>query len=217
MKSESRKYVSFPPPGVWLIGYEESQVVATALRDRGIEAYSNDLKPCSGGHPEYHIQMDFFEAYALLNPVAVIAFHPCDHLSKAGGAHWRKPEKQKAQFEALVSIRRILSLPCFVALENPVGKISTAIRKPDQIIHPYQFGHPFTKETCLWLKGFQKLRSTDVVEPTANWVKPGNKRNRKFNDVPEGAKGKKELRSKTFPGIARAMATQWTPDLTSNQ
>ena len=165
---------------------------------------------CSGGHPEWHLQMDFFEAFDKIKPQAVIAFHPCDHLSKAGGAHWKKEWKKKLQEEALENIRKIFALPCdFIVLENPIGKISTAIRKPDQIIHPWQFGHPYTKETCLWLKGLPKLIPTNIVEPIANWVKPGNKRNRKFADIQEGGQGKKHIRSKTFKGIAEAMANQW--------
>lgn len=193
-----------------LVGYEESQSVCIALRNAGVQAYSNDIIDCSGGHPEWHIKMDFFEAFELIKPTHVIAFHPCDHLSKAGGAHWKKEWKKKLQDEALNNIRKIFSLPIdFIALENPIGRISTAIRKPDQIIHPWQFGHPYTKETCLWLKGFAVLKPTEIVEPIANWVKPGNIRKRRFADVPEGAKGKKELRSKTFSGIAQAMADQW--------
>lgn len=193
-----------------LVGYEESQAVTIALRNRGVEAYSNDIIDCSGGHPEWHMKMDFFQAFEQLKPTHVIAFHPCQRLSKAGGAHWKKDWHIREQNEALDNIIRIFDLPCdFIALENPVGKISTAIRKPDQKIQPYQFGHPYTKETCLWLKGFPPLIHTLYVEPIANWVKPGNRRNRKFDDVPEGAGGKKINRSKTFTGIAEAISNQW--------
>lgn len=193
-----------------LIACEESQTVCKAFRERGHEAYSNDIQDCSGGHPEWHLKMDVFEAVALKEWDLMIAHPPCDHLSKAGAAHWKKPHKQLLQQESLEFVRRLMDsgIPK-ICLENPVGKINTAIRKPDQKIHPYQFGDPYTKETCFWLKNLEPLVPTNIVEPIANWVKPGNIRKRKFADVPEGAKGDKKLRSKTFEGIAKAMAEQW--------
>lgn len=193
-----------------LIACEESQVVCKAFRERGHEAYSNDIQDCSGGHPEWHLKMDALEAIALGGWDLIIAFPPCDHLSKAGGAHWKKPEKKALQLLALQFVHAIMDAECErISIENPVGKISTSIRKPDQRIQPYHFGDPYTKETCLWLKGLPPLRATQIVEPVANWVRPGNIRNRKFNRVKEGANGNKKTRSKTFPGIAKAMAEQW--------
>jgi len=192
-----------------LVACEESQAVCIAFRERGHEAYSCDILPCSGGHPEWHLQMDALEALKLKDWDLVIAFPPCDHLSKAGAAHWKKPYKKLAQWESLKFVHEFMDLNTKVAIENPVGAINTRIRKPDQRIQPYQFGHPYTKETCLWLKDLPPLKPTAIVDPIANWVKPGNKRKRRFADVREGAKGKKNLRSKTFPGIAKAMAEQW--------
>lgn len=193
-----------------LIGCEESQTVCIEFRKLGYDAYSCDLIESSGGFPEWHLQMDIMEALKLMKWDMLIAFPPCDHLSKAGAAHWKKPHKQILQQQSLAFVKELMNLPIqFIAIENPVGKINTAIRKPDQKIQPYQFGHPYTKETCLWLKNLPPLSFTNVVEPVANWVKPGNIRKRKFSDVPEGAKGNKKLRSKTFQGIAKAMAEQW--------
>jgi hypothetical protein len=194
-----------------LVGCEESQVVCVAFRAKGHEAYSCDLQECSGEHPEWHLQMDIFEAFEKLGPWdMVIAFPPCTKLSKAGAAHWKRPGWSDAQWQALKFVHDIMDLPVNkVAIENPVGAINTRIRKPDQRIQPYHYGHPYTKETCLWLKNLPPLRATNVVKPIANWVKPGNVRKRRFNRVPEGGEGDPKIRSKTFPGIAKAMAEQW--------
>lgn len=193
-----------------LVACEESQVVCKAFRAKGHEAYSNDIQGCSGGHPEWHLQMDAMEAVKLKDWDLVIAFPPCQKLSKAGGANWKKPGFKEQQIKALEFVHFFMDLEVErIAIENPVGKINTAIRKPDQRIQPYQFGHPYTKETCLWLKGLPPIRSTNIVEPIANWVKPGNKRKRRFSDVPEGGMNDPKIRSKTFPGIAQAMADQW--------
>ncbi len=139
----------------------------------------------------------------------MIAHPPCTHLSKAGGWCWKY--KQKEQKEALDFVLTLMNAPIqFIAIENPVGKINTAIRKPDQIIHPWQFGDPWMKETCLWLKNLPLLVPTNIVTPTGNWVKPGNNRpHRRFNDVPEGGRGNSHERSRSFQGIANAMAQQW--------
>ena len=174
-----------------LVACEESQAVCIAFREQGHEAYSCDLLPCSGGHPEWHLQMDALEALKLKAWDIVIAFPPCDHLSKAGAAHWKKQWKKDAQLKALKFVHEFMDIDGRVAIENPVGAINTRIRKPDQRIQPYHFGHPYTKETCLWLKNLPPLRATKIVDPIANWVKPGNKRKRRFADIPEGAKGRR--------------------------
>lgn len=194
-----------------LVACEESQEVCKAFRALGHEAYSCDLQECSGGHPEWHLQMDIFKAFYLYGPWdMLIAFPPCTKLSKAGAANWKKLGWKEAQWEALKFVHDIMDLPVEkLALENPVGAINTRIRKPDQRVQPYRFGHPYTKETCLWLKNLPPLRPTKHVEPVANWVRPGNKRKRRFADVPEGGKNDPKIRSKTFPGIAKAMAEQW--------
>jgi|SRR3990167_249344 len=193
-----------------LIACEESQIVCKAFRAKGYEAYSCDILPPSGGHPEWHIQDDVLE-HLDEGWDMMIAHPPCDHLSKAGAAHWKKPHKIVLQQEALDFVNKLLNAPIKrIALENPIGKINTAVRKPDQIINPFQFGEPWTKQTCLWLKNLPKLIPTDIIEPQGNWVRPGNIRNRKWNRQQEGARGDKRLRSKTFQGIANAMAEQWS-------
>jgi hypothetical protein len=209
-----------------LVAFEESQEVCKAFRERGHEAYSNDIQECSGGHPEWHLRMDFHDALSQMVSNGgidlLIAFPPCQKLSKASGAHWKKPEFKEAQDEALKLIHFIMDLGGSfgwesddiliprIAIENPVGKINSSIRQPDQKIQPWQFGHPYIKETCLWLRRLPVLKPTNIVEATSNWVKPGNKRPwRRFWDKPEGGNNNAKDRSKTFPGIAKAMAEQW--------
>jgi hypothetical protein len=166
---------------------------------------------CSGGHPEWHIQGDVFEAIKSRKWDILIAFPPCQKLSKAGAANWKRPGWKEMQMEAMKFAHALMYYDGIerIAIENPVGKLNTSVRKPDQRIQPWHFGHPYTKETCLWLKNLPPLVATEIVKPIANWVKPGNKRDRRFNDVKEGAGGDVKVRSKTFPGIARAMAEQW--------
>lgn len=194
-----------------LVACEESQEVCKAFRARGHEAYSCDLVECSGGHPEWHLQMDALEAIRLINPELLIAHPPCQKLSKAGGANWKKPghkEDQQKSFEFVLSLWN--SGVAKIGIENPIGWLNSNWRKPNQRIHPYHFGDPWTKETCLWLRGLKPLIPTNIVKPQGNWVKPGNVRpHRKFYHVPEGGKRDPKLRSKTFPGIAKAMAEQW--------
>jgi len=186
-----------------LIACEESQEVCKAFRAKGHEAYSCDILPCSGGHPEWHLQGDVFE-YIDLNPWnkfcgwdLMIAHPPCTHLA-VSGARWFK-DKKKEQKEALEFVRSLLNAPIpLIALENPVSVISTHVRKPDQTIQPWMFGHGETKKTCLWLKGLPLLKPTKIVdgrEARVHRMAPG----------PDRAK----MRSKTYSGIAEAMAEQW--------
>lgn len=178
-----------------LIGCEFSQIVTRAFRDKGHDAYSCDLLPTEG-ETEWHIQGDVLD---ILNDGWDMAiFHPpCTHLA-VSGARWFK-DKQKEQAEALDFVRTLLNAPIpRIALENPVSVISTRIRKPDQIVQPYQFGDPYQKTTCLWLKGLPKLKPTNIVEGREQkcWKEPPSP-NRWKN------------RSRTYPGLAEAMAEQW--------
>lgn len=192
-----------------LIACEESQAVMHAFRLRGHEAYSCDLQPCSGSWPEYHIQGDV-RLYLSQHWDLIIAHPPCTHLSSSG-ARWFKA-KQIEQAEAVEFFMLFTRLPhvARVCIENPVGIMSTRYRKPDQIIQPYEFGHDVSKRTCLWLKGLPLLRGTKRIEPRLVNGKP-----RWGNQAPCGAdktppspdRGK--LRSKTYNGVAQAMATQW--------
>lgn len=182
-----------------LVACEESQAVTIELRKLGHEAYSCDIIPCSGGHPEWHIQQD---VTPLLKEQwdMVIAFPPCTDLA-VSGARWfeekRMDGRQQASIDFFLKFTQLDHIPR-VAIENPVGIMSTFYRKPDQVIQPWQFGHGEQKTTCLWLKGLPKLQPTEIVEGREQriWKMPPG---------PERAK----LRSKTFTGIAKAMASQW--------
>ena len=214
-----------------LVACEESQEVCKAFRAKGHEAFSCDIQECSGGHPEWHIKGDVIpllngnctfltedlSTHTHTGPWDLIIAHPpCTHLA-VSGARWF-PEKQKdfRQQKACVFFMYFALAHCDrIAVENPVGIMSTVYRKPDQIINPWQFGHPESKKTCLWLKGIPELKPTNVLDlPESgvwkNQTKDGqNKlivdgRWISFND-PRTAKE----RSKTYPGIARAMAEQW--------
>ena len=180
-----------------LIGCEESQAVCIAFRDRGFNAFSCDIQDCSGGHPEWHLKMDVYEAIDLLKPILAIYHPPCTHLSVSGAKHFK--DKQARQIGALYFVRALLDTPVdYIALENPISVISSKIRKPDQVVQPWQFGHGETKATCLWLKGLPKLIPTEVVDG----------REQRMWKLPPSA-DRAKLRSKTFEGIARAMAEQW--------
>jgi len=181
-----------------LVACEESQAVTIAFRELGHEAYSCDLEPCSGGFPEWHYQMDI--TIPLMQKWdMIIAFPPCTHLA-VSGARWF-PEKRAdgRQQEGINLFMLFADLDCEkVAIENPIGIMSTLYRKPDQIIQPWMFGHGETKATCLWLRGLPKLKPTCIV-------KGRDQRIWKLLPTEDRAK----LRSKTFIGIAKAMAEQW--------
>lgn len=201
-----------------LVACEESQAVTIELRKLGHEAYSNDIIECSGGHPEWHLQQDTLE---LLDGDwdMIIAFPPCTYLTVTGN-RWFDVEKygdkaiqrHKDREWAVDFFKAIHNSKCpRVAIENPVGVMSTLLRKPDQIVNPFQFGDPFEKKTCLWLKGLSKLNHTDVVTPPPRTkFDSGKSMPSWYADawkLPKEERAK--MRSKTFPGIAKAMAEQW--------
>ena len=178
-----------------LIGCEFSGAVRRAFRAVGHEAWSCDLLPAEDESP-YHIQTGLLNILAGGWDMAV--FHPpCTHLA-VSGARWFK-DKQVEQAEALEFVRTLLAAPIpRIALENPVSIISSRIRKPDQVIQPWMFGHGETKATCLWLKNLPLLAPTEVVDG----------REAKVHRMPPGPNRWKE-RSRTYQGIANAMAEQW--------
>ncbi|MCD6579538.1 hypothetical protein J7L48_08670 [bacterium] len=200
-----------------LIACEESQRVTIEMRKLGIEAYSCDILPCSGGHPEWHLQQDVIP---LLKEKwdMIIAFPPCTYLTVTGN-RWFNIEKYgnkaikryKEREKAIEFFMQFVNTDCpKVAIENPVGIMSTKWRKPDQIIQPWMFGDPQSKKTCLWLKNLPKLKPTKIVEPKFYILKNGKREPVWHMDslkLPSSERAK--LRSKTFPGIARAMAQQW--------
>ena len=189
-----------------LVACEESQAVTKEFRRLGHEAYSCDIEPCSGGHPEWHLQQDVLP---LLKKEwdMIIAFPPCTHLAVSGAAWFEQKRKDGRQQQGVDFFVAFAEAPCEkIAIENPIGIMSTVWRKPDQIIQPYQFGHKERKATCLWLKGLPLLKPTnDVYEEMM--MLPKNKRERLHYLPPSPERAK--LRSKTFPGIAKAMAEQW--------
>ena len=224
-----------------LVACEESQAVTIELRKLGHEAYSCDIIEESGGHPEWHIRHDvlplitgepceFTTEDGIVHHMddkwdMIIAFPPCTYLTVTGN-RWFNVSKygEKAlkrardREEAVKFFMSFVNANCDrIAIENPVGVMSTNYRKPDQIIQPYQFGSHARKKTCLWLKGLPKLVPTNIVSAgeidsygcsvgaSATYATDENGKILSWND-PRTAR----IRSKTFPGIARAMAEQWT-------
>lgn len=208
-----------------LIACEESQAVTRAFRKLGHEAYSCDILPCSGGHPEWHYQQDVFE---VINKGwdLMIAHPPCTYLSVSGAMHMYNKdgsinkERLQNQIDALNFVERLMNLNIpKIAIENPISVISTKIRKPDQIIHPWMFGDKASKSTCLWLKGLPKLKATNIVDKGEfkYWIDKKTGKNKRqalwYYEALQKAKSPAErrtLRSKTFEGIANAMAEQWS-------
>lgn len=183
-----------------LVACEFSGIVRQEFSLRGHEVMSCDLLPTElqGGNISPHFQGDVFSCLEMEGPFdLMIASPPCTHLA-ASGARWFKG-KQQEQAEALSFVKRLAAAPIArIAIENPIGVLSTKWRKPDQIIQPWQFGHGETKATCLWLKGLPKLQPTKIVEgrvPRVHYASPGPDRWKE--------------RSRTLPGIAEAMAEQW--------
>lgn len=203
-----------------LIGCEESQAVCIEFRKLGHEAYSCDLEPCSGGHPEWHLQQDITE---LLNQQwdMIIAFPPCTHLSVSGAKHFYKKRKDGRQREAIEFFMKFINADCDkIAVENPVGIISGKYiiehfpdlaekynfpLKSTQRIQPYEHGDEAQKTTCLWLKGLPMIIPTNIVGKGEMHTTPSGKTLPKWYSNC----GQKK-RSKTFPGIAKAMAEQWS-------
>lgn len=204
-----------------LVACEESQAVCKAFREKGHEAYSCDIEPCSGGHPEWHIKGDAIplidgkckfqtmdgQVHEIKTKWDILIAHPpCTHLA-VSGARWFKEGKKPLclQDEAAEFFMKFINADCEkIAVENPICVMSTRYRKPDQIINPYQFGHPEQKKTCLWLKGIPKLKETNNVHEYMMTL-PVKQRTR----IWQLGSGHSKERSKTFPGIAKAMADQW--------
>lgn len=181
-----------------LVACEESQAVTKELRRLGHEAYSCDIEPCSGGHPEWHLQQDVTQLLKIRWDM-VIAFPPCTDLAVSGARYFEQKRKDGRQQKSIEFFMMFANCGCpKTAIENPIGIMSGIYRKPDQIIQPWQFGHGETKRTCLWLKGLPKLKPVDIV--------PG--REQRIWKMPPG-KDRAKTRSKTYPGIAKAMAEQW--------
>ena len=207
-----------------LVACEESQAITKELRELGHEAYSCDLLDCSGGHPEWHYKDDVFNVIDYGWDM-MIAHPPCTYLA-VSGARWlynkdgtKNQDRWDKQKEALDFVQRLMDAPIDkIAIENPISVISSNIRKPDQIVHPYMFGDKASKSTCFWLKNLPLLKPTNIVEKgefiefiSKKGVK--KKQAKWYFDALKQAKTKEERRtprSKTFKGMAEAIAKQWT-------
>lgn len=218
-----------------LVACEESQAVTIELRKLGDEAFSCDILPCSGGHPEWHFQDDVFNVIDQGWDM-MIAFPPCTYLSVSGAQWYYHPDDKNLPIEnrrphpkypnrsrdrqdaSEFFIRLYNSNIKHIAIENPVGIMNTTFMKPTQIIQPWMFGDEATKTTCLWLKNLPELTPTNIVSKGERTVFASGKSHPKwYADALAKAKTPEErrnLRSKTFPGIAKAMAEQWTKHLT---
>jgi len=186
-----------------LIGFEESQEVCRAFRKRGHDAYSCDLRPCSGGYPEWHLQIDIFDAIVLKQWDMIILHPPCTYTALCGNRwYWDKQERIDGIELCRESWDAARAVCDMVALEQPKTIMQKYIGPKSQVIHPWQFGHGETKETWLWLHGLPLLRPTNIVDGREHRIwKMGPSSERQC------------LRSKTYPGIAEAFATQWGNNL----
>ena len=206
-----------------LLACEESQAVCSEFRKLGHEAFSADILQCSGSHPEWHIQGDVLKiidkGWDML-----IAFPPCTHLAVSGARHFEQKRKDGRQQQGIDFFMEMINAPIDkICVENPIGIMSTKFRKPNQIIHPYHFGDPYSKSTCLWLKGLPPLlynkKNENIKQKELAFAGLPNEVDKgEFVTFPSGkrmpkwyneASGNGHLRSKTFPGIAKAMASQW--------
>lgn len=202
-----------------LIACEESQAIVKEMRRLGHEAYSCDLQECSGGHPEWHLQVNALELLKMQWDM-IIAHPPCTYLTNAGAVRMRvrgviQEERFQKAMEAKAFFMRFLEADCpRIAIENPTPMKMVGLPPYSQAIQPYEYGHPYSKRTCLWLKGLPLLEPTQIIKEHEPWVNGGCKdahgNYRRFQ-------GRKERdpknRSKTFPGIARAMAEQWAGEV----
>ncbi len=203
-----------------LIACEESQAVCIEFRKREHEAYSCDILPCSGGHPEWHIQGDVLEQLDKGWDL-IIGFPPCTYISNAGAVHLFRGKKLNQEryengLKAKVFFMKIYNTKCDkIAIENPTPSGIYKLPEESQVIEPYYFGDPYKKRTLLWLKGLQPLIHNDQVTlfekeithviPTHKWISANKKKDGELSGLHRNPK----MRSKTFPGIAKAMAEQW--------
>ena len=199
-----------------LVACEESQEVCKAFRELGHEAYSCDIQDCSGGHPEWHIKGDALPLLAERWDL-IIAHPPCTYLSNAGARwlwaeHKLNGERYAKGLEAKEFFMKFWKADCpRICIENPVPSSIFELPECTQFVQPYEYGHPYSKKTCLWLKGLPPLKPTEMVADHKPFVSSGSytkTHDPKFKGASRRG-GSAKSRSKTFPGIARAMAEQW--------
>ena len=206
-----------------LIACEESQAVTIAFRKLGYDAFSCDLLPCTGEHPEWHYQEDMFEVIKREPKFdLMIAFPPCTDLAVSGARHFERKIADGSQAKSIQFFMDVMNVNIEkIVVENPIGIMSRLYRKPDQIIQPWQFGDKAQKSTCLWLKNLSKLESTDIVDKGEFYEfisKKGEKKRMpmwyyKALQEAKTPEQRRTLRSKTFQGIADAMAAQFSKQL----
>lgn len=199
-----------------LVACEESQEVCKAFRALGHEAYSCDIQPCSGGHPEWHLQVDALELLKMRWDL-IIAHPPCTYLTNAGArwlwaGHKLNQDRYQKGLDAKAFFMAFYNAECpRIAVENPVPSAIFEMPTCTQVVQPYEYGHPYSKKTCLWLKGLPMLKPTRIVENHIPYVSSGSY-SKTHDPKYKGASrkgGASKIRSKTFPGIAKAMAEQW--------
>ena len=199
-----------------LIACEESQEVCKAFRAKGHRAFSCDIQDCSGGHPEWHIRADALELLKMPWDL-IIAHPPCTYISNAG-ARWLyaggklNEERYRKGIDGKAFFMRFLEADCpRIAVENPIPSTVYDMPPYTQIIQPYEYGEPWSKKTCLWLKGLPPLQPTAVVDDYKPYCSSGSysgTHDPKYKGASRKG-GSAKSRSKTFPGIAKAMADQW--------
>lgn len=195
-----------------LVACEVYQTITEKFRNVGIEAYSCDIEPCCGGYPEWHLQQDVIP---LLKEKwdMILAFPPCQYLTSAGNG-WKSHERDLLRKNAADFFMEFINADCkYISVENPVGYMNKAYRKPDQIVHPYYFGDPVVKRTCLWLKGLPKLEydKNSVLKPIPTYCGVSGKFYYFVDSSQGNFKKHKKYRSRTFDSIATAMVDQWSP------
>lgn len=199
-----------------LIACEESQTVCKAFRALGCEAYSCDILPCSGGHPEWHLQQNVLPLLKKHWDL-IIAHPPCTYMS-AAGARWMYPhagqlseERYKKAKKAKAFFMEIYNSNCkHIAIENPLPLKVVGLPEPTQVLQPYEFGEPYSKKTLLWLKGLPLLTHTKVIKEHTPYIPSNTSAFSKGSGGSYGVAHDARKRSKTFQGIANAMAQQWT-------
>lgn len=201
-----------------LVACEESQAVTIEMRRLGHEAYSCDIQDCSGGHPEWHIKGDALELIKIKWDM-IIAHPPCTYMTNAGAVRMRvkgeiQPERYAKAMEAKEFFMAFYNADCpRIAIENPTPMKLIGLLEYTQAIQPYEHGHPYSKRTCLWLKGLPPLVPTEILTHHEPYVNGGCK-DAHGNYIRFQGRNERDAktRSKTFPGIARAMAEQWAGD-----
>lgn len=200
-----------------LVACEESQAVTKEFRKRGFQAFSCDLQEASGGHPEWHFKENLFDVIKREKPFHLIIAHPpCTYLTNGGAVRMYPvkgqidPERFKKAMEARDFFMAILNAECkHIAIENPMPMKCVNLPEKSQVIQPYEYGDPFSKKTYLWLKNLPKLEPTNILTEYSPYINGGGGRLHKENYKNTKGWTSAKYRSKTFKGIAEAMAKQW--------